>query len=204
MRIDQIKIDEWYDIPGYGGKYQINYYGNIRRALKNGRYKEIHPFIKKSNGRRCVKLNCKEHVVMKLMQRTFYVELKDGCVAYHKNMCITDDILSNIGISTREQLGKITGRKNNCERSVVKIDSCGQIVDFYRSVREAGRKNHMAYQTILDRINGKVKSLYAPDGYVYVKEKESEIQKAIRKIELENRKESGVSFVSAPDVVFDF
>ena len=32
MRIDQIKIDEWYDIPGYGGKYQINYYGNIRRA----------------------------------------------------------------------------------------------------------------------------------------------------------------------------
>lgn len=71
MRIDQIKIDEWYDIPGYGGKYQINYYGNIRRALKNGRYKEIHPFIKKSNGRRCVKLNCKEHVVMKLMQRTF-------------------------------------------------------------------------------------------------------------------------------------
>lgn len=50
MRIDQIKIDEWYDIPGYGGKYQINYYGNIRRALKNGRYKEIHPFIKKSNG----------------------------------------------------------------------------------------------------------------------------------------------------------
>ena len=31
MRIDQIKIDEWYDIPGYGGKYQINYYGNIRR-----------------------------------------------------------------------------------------------------------------------------------------------------------------------------
>ena len=60
----------------------------------------------------------------------------------------------------------------------------------------------MAYQTILDRINGKVKSLYAPDGYVYVKEKESEIQKAIRKIELENRKESGVSFVSAPDVVF--
>ena len=87
MRIDQIKIDEWYDIPGYGGKYQINYYGNIRRALKNGRYKEIHPFIKKSNGRRCVKLNCKEHVVMKLMQRTFYGELKDGCVAYHKNMC---------------------------------------------------------------------------------------------------------------------
>lgn len=24
MRIDQIKIDEWYDIPGYGGKYQIS------------------------------------------------------------------------------------------------------------------------------------------------------------------------------------
>ena len=43
MRIKQISITEWYDIPGYGGKYQINYFGNIRRTLKRG-YKDLHPY----------------------------------------------------------------------------------------------------------------------------------------------------------------
>lgn len=194
----------WYDIPGYGGKYQINFYGRIRREFKNGKYKELHPFIKKSNGRRCIKLNCKEQVVMKLMQRTFFGELKDGYVVYHKNGCLTDDALNNIGITTRAELGKLTGRKNHCECKIVKLDNTGEIIDFYRSAREAGRKNHMSYQTILDRINGRVKGLYAPDGYVYVKDKDGAIQKAIRRIELENRRETGVTFTAAPDVVFDF
>lgn len=204
MRIGNIKADTWYDIPGYEGKYQINYFGKIRRALKNGRYKELHPYLKKSNGRRVVKLNCKEMVVMKLMQFTFMGKLKEGYVTYHKNGILTDDVLSNIGVIRREELGRLTGTRNDCQIPVVKIDSSGEIVEFYKSVREAGRKNHMSYQTILDRINGKVKSLYAPDGYVYVKDKDSAVQKAIRKIELENQKEFGVAFVRAPEVVFEF
>lgn len=204
MRIKQINPNAWYDIPGYGGKYQINYFGNIRRALKNGRYKDLHPYTKSSNGRRAVKLNCKEVVVMKLMQITFIGELKQGYVTYHKNGILTDDALNNIGITTRLELGKMTGTWNDSEFSIVKIDSNGEIVDFYKSAREAGRKNHMAYQTILDRINGRVKSLYAPDGYVYVKDKDSAIQKAIRRIELENQKECGVTFVKAPKVKFEF
>lgn len=160
MRIKQINPRGWYDIPGYDGKYQINYFGNVRRALKRG-YKALHPYIKTTNGRRVVKLNCKEQVVMKLMQITFIGELPPGMVTYHKNGIITDDALNNIGIITRSELGRLTGRGNGCETSVVKIGEEGQIVDFYRSVREAGRKNHMSYQTILDRINGKVKSSIA-------------------------------------------
>lgn len=152
MRIKQINPRGWYDIPGYDGKYQINYFGNVRRALKRG-YKALHPYIKTTNGRRVVKLNCKEQVIMKLMQITFIGELPPGMVTYHKNGIITDDALNNIGIITRSELGRLTGRGNGCETSVVKISEEGQIVDFYRSVREAGRKNHMSYQTILDRIN---------------------------------------------------
>ena len=182
MRIKQINPRGWYDIPGYDGKYQINYFGNVRRALKRG-YKALHPYIKTANGRRVVKLNCKEQVVMKLMQITFIGELSPGVVTYHKNGIITDDALNNIGIITRSELGRLTGRGNGCETSVVKISEEGQIVDFYRSVREAGRKNHMSYQTILDRINGKVKSLYAPDGYVYCKDNAREINKAVEDLE---------------------
>lgn len=54
MRIKQINPRGWYDIPGYDGKYQINYFGNVRRALKHG-YKALHPYIKTTNGRRVVK-----------------------------------------------------------------------------------------------------------------------------------------------------
>lgn len=60
MRIKQINPRGWYDIPGYDGKYQINYFGNVRRALKCG-YKALHPYIKTTNGRRVVKLNCKDN-----------------------------------------------------------------------------------------------------------------------------------------------
>ena len=113
MRIKQISLTEWYDIPGYGVKYQINYFGNIRRALKRG-YKDLHPYIKSSNGRRVLKLNGKEQVVMKLMQITFIGALPPGKVAYHKNGIITDDALNNIGITTRSELGRLTVRSNAC------------------------------------------------------------------------------------------
>lgn len=204
MRISKIDPKTYYDIPGYNGKYQINYYGNLRRTLKNGRFKELHPYTKSSNGRRAVKLNCKERVVMGLMRDTFLGKIPEGYVLYHKNGILTDDTLSNIGIATRADLGKLTGTQNDCRMQIVKISPDGEIVDCYRSAREAGRKNFMTYQTILDRINGKVKSLYAPDGYVYVRDEDREIQKAIRKIELCNIEEQGVHIGQAPDVIFDF
>ena len=49
-----------------------------------------------------------------------------------------------------------------------------------------------------------MKSLYAPDGYVYCKDNAREINKAVRRIELDNREDCGVNFKRAPDVVFDF
>lgn len=203
MRIKTVNPTAWYDIPGYDGKYQINYYGAIRRTLKKG-WKELRPYKKKSNGRSAVKLNCKEMEVKKLMQITFLGDIPEGTVTYHKNGILTDNALNNIGIITREELGRLTGRRNRSETSVVKISEEGKIVDFYRSVREAGRKNYMSYQTILDRIKGKCKSLYAPDGYLYCKDTESEINKAIRRIELDRKEECSVDFIQAPDVTFDF
>ena len=205
MRIEKINPEGWYDIPGYNGKYQINYYGNLRRALKHGKYKELHPFIKKRNGRRVVKLNGKEKVVMKLMQVTFIGTIPEGCVTYHKNGILTDDSLPNIGVKTRTELGRETGKWNGCAFAIVKINSEGEIVDFYKSAREAGRENYMAYQTIMDRVNGKVKSLYAPDGYVYARDNTKDIGRAIRRIELDNKEKcGGISFIKAPEVTFDF
>lgn len=204
MRIAQVKADAWYDIPGYDGKYQINYFGEIRRALKNGKYKTLPGYIKKSNNRHVVKIDYKEKTVLSLMRDTFIGELPKGYVVYHKNGILTDEILSNIGIIKRSDLGKLTGTRNDQSFAIVKINSDGEIVDFYKSAREAGRKNFMAYQTILDRVNRKAKSLYAPDGYVYCKDDDRCINRAIREIELDNKRQCGVTFVKAPEVTFEF
>lgn len=204
MRIKNIRADMWYDIPGYDGKYQINYFGQVRRVYANGGTKILDGYVKKSNGRRAVKLNCKERLCFHLMRDTFIGELPEGYVLYHKNSILSDDILSNIGVTTRQKLGKMSGTRNGSSFAIVKINSDGEIVDFYKSAREAGRKNYMAYQTILDRVNRKVKSLYAPDGYVYCKDDDRAINRVIRQIELENKKQCGVSFTKAPEILFEF
>lgn len=204
MRIKNINPEAWYDIPGYDGKYQINFYADVRRVYANGKYKILHGYIKSSNGRHVVKLNCKEKVVMSLMKDTFIGDLPEGYVCYHKNGIITDDELNNIGIIKRAELGKLTGLRNDRAFAIVKINSDGEIVDFYKSAREAGRKNFMSYQTINDRVNGKVKSLYAPDGFAYCKEDDRTINKIIRLIELDNKKKCGVTFIKAPEVAFEF
>lgn len=93
---------------------------------------------------------------------------------------------------------------NGRATKVAKINQDGEIVAFYKSAREAARQNYMSYQTILDRINGKVKGIYAPDGYAYCKYSDKEITETIRKIERKNTEECGVNFIKAPEVVFDY
>lgn len=107
MRIKNVDPKGWYDIPGYDGLYQINYWGNVRKRLKYGCYKQLHPYVKKSRkGKRFIKLCGKEWVVMSLMRITFIGEFPEGYVTYHKNGIKTDDVLSNIGVTTRSELSK--------------------------------------------------------------------------------------------------
>ena len=107
MRIKNVDPKGWYDIPGYDGLYQINYWGNVRKRLKRGCYKQLHPYVKKNRkGKRFIKLCGKEWVVMSLMRITFIGDLPKGYVTYHKNGIKTDDVLSNIGVMTRSELSK--------------------------------------------------------------------------------------------------
>ena len=182
MRIRRVDPERWYDIPGYDGKYQINYLGEVRRSLKNGKYKNLNPYRKKRSGKMAIKLNCKERDMMRVMGDTFIGALPEGYVMYHKNGLLSDNALCNLGVTTREKLGRLTGQRNDCKIAIVKIDQNGEIVECYRSVREAGRKNFMSYQTILNRINGKTKGLCAPDGYIYARDNEKELQRVLRRL----------------------
>lgn len=198
-------IETWRDVPGFGGKYQVDMEGNCRRVYKSGKTRPMTPFVKKtsSNKKYVIRLTkdgeVKELVFAQVMALTFLGPAPEGCVPYHKNGCQSDNYIQNIAYISRIELGKLTGARSH-RNAVAKINADGEVIEIYSSAREAGRKNYMSYQTIIDRCNGKCKSAFAPDGFAYAWEnKEVSMRKAIRKIEQENG-----YMPKAPAVQFDF
>ena len=186
-------IETWKDIDGYGGKYQVDKEGRIRRVYKSGKTRLLNPYHKKMSGsqRMVVKLTMvgksKEVIVIQIVAKTFLGVAPKGYVAYHKNGCQSDNYLNNIAYISRKELGKKTGASSR-KQSVAKISKDGEIVEFYSSARECARQNFMSYQTIIDRCNGKCKSAFAPDGYAYAwEDSEISIKRALNKIKLETR-----------------
>ena len=182
-------VGTWTDIPGYGGKYQVDKEGNVRRVYLSGRTRALSPYHGKMSGsqRLVVKLTRdgkpKEEVLMQLVALTFLGPPPQGHVPYHKNGCQSDNYLNNIAYISSRELGLLTGAKSR-RRPVAKIDRDGYLVEVYPSAREAARRNYMSYQTVMDRCNGKAKGAFAPDGYAYAwDDSEVSIRRAMRKIE---------------------
>ena len=172
----------WRDIPGYDGAYQISGEGQVRSWRWRGDQFMQEPKIPRQymrkprcggrrSARRYVKLTDgqgrgKEVAVIRLMVLTWFGGYPPGKVAYHKNGDLTDHCYTNIGFATPRELGRMTGGKSR-RRSVAKVNAAGEVVAFYPSARKAAKANHMSYQTVLDRCNGKVKKPFALDGYTY-------------------------------------
>lgn len=189
----------WKDIPGYEGKYQVSTNGRVRKYLKHGRFREMSVFKKSESKKRygdrpLVHLTNAEgkdrqHFIMRLVIDTF-MDQPEGTVAYHKNGIVTDNWIGNIGFTDRKTLGQKNGHKS-VSRPVAKIDRSGEIVDVYRSAREAARENHMSKGIVAKYCNGyynqngirrKTTTVFAPDGYAYAWDDEREIYKARRRI----------------------
>ncbi len=182
----------WKDIPGYGGKYQADREGHIRRVYPGGKTRAMTPYHRKMSGsqRMVVSLTKngrkKEEILSQLMARTFLGPCPAGCVPYHKNGCQNENSINNIAYISRQELGRLTGEKAR-RKPVAKIDKSGETVEVYSSAREAGRRNYMSYQTIIDRCNGRCRSAFAPDGYAYAwDDSEVSMRNAVRKIQMSN------------------
>ena len=173
-------MSEWRDIPGYDGLYQIDRMGQVRswkwrigrRATKPHL---LVPFVRKRGARGkavFVKLTAPDGAkpcdvkVISLMRDVWMGGPRQGMVIYHKNGDLRDNCLHNLGFISRQKLGEKTGAQAT-RRPVVKINQAGEIVEVYPSARSAAKANHMSYQTVLDRCNGKVKKPFALDGHTY-------------------------------------
>ena len=163
----------WRNVPGYDGKYQVSPDGEIRRVYGSGLVCELTPFKRKKRKSSVwlfVKLTrngiSKDIPLHKVIADTYLGKAPVGKVVRHKNGLFYDNRVENLEYIDREKLGKKTGGAS-LRMTVFKIDQAGNVIEIYKSAREAGKANYMSYQTVLDRCHGKVKNPYALSGFTF-------------------------------------
>lgn len=161
--------EHWINISGSEYAFKISNYGRVKRIYKNGREKFLLPFRRKKKGNLFIKVRWKgrygEYKISQLVASHFIREPNLGEAVIHKNSIITDDYAGNLKVVTNHELGKLTGHKAG-SKPVVMIDTTtNEVIDEFRSAREAGRKTFFSYQAILDRCNKKFP--YRNEPYVF-------------------------------------
>lgn len=171
----------WRDIPETSGKYQCSKGGEVRRVLKDGGASPLHPYLLGSKcHKRCknrlhvhLRVEGKDKIwaLMSVIVRTWLPPAPEGMVYHHANGDIYDNRIKNIRLIDRRELGKKTGGRSR-NKCVEKIDREGNVVELYRSTRDAAKAENMSHEAIRQRCLGRVKKPYALTGYTYRYEKE--------------------------------
>lgn len=100
--------------------------------------------------------------VTRLMANAFMGGVPKGYGVFHKNRAKLDNELENLELRPLKSCGGVTSNK-----PVLKIDRKGNIVEIYRSAKEAAKKNHMSASAMYERCEGKIKDPFRLDGYGY-------------------------------------
>lgn len=162
----------WVDIPGWP-TYQITQFGKARRVIVRGFGTEPSPIELKPTKHwetDCYRMekDGKRHFIpiTNLMIDTFLGGRPDGAVVYFKNGNVHDYEWKNIGFKTREQMGKETCLMAGKRKPVVKVSEYGEELEFYRSARDAAKKNYCSLHYVTNRCKGDVKDEFR-DGYSF-------------------------------------
>ncbi|PJN91381.1 HNH endonuclease, partial [Bacillus sp. mrc49] len=148
----------WKAVEGSGDKFLVSNYGRFKRLYKSSE-KFLLPYLHKRSGDLFIKVQFKNKVkkykASHLVAYHFVGNPKPGEVLHHKNLIKTDNFFVNLEYITKEKLGKKTGFRST-SKPVVRIDKdTMEVLEEFKSVREAGRKCFFSYQTVLDRCNKK-------------------------------------------------
>lgn len=108
--------NQWRDVPGYGGAYQVSWDGRVRSWRWRGSHlcekpKEMAQYTRRGSGCRYVKLTnsegrSKDVPVGRLVAAVWLGQCPAGKVVYHKNGDLTDNCGGNLGFITPKALEK--------------------------------------------------------------------------------------------------
>lgn len=165
---EKFEQEAWKTVHGSNGEFLISNYGRFKRVRKN---KDVFlmPFLRRRNGKLEIRVRfngCyKQYSIAKLVAYHFVGTPKPGEVLHHKNLIITDNFSGNLEYISKSKLGKKTGALST-SKPVVQLDrDTLEVIDEFRSAREAGRKCYLSYQAVLDNCNHKSKT---SGGYIFM------------------------------------
>ena len=162
--------EAWLEVQETKAKYIVSNYGRVKKIYKTSE-RFLLPYQRKGKGNLWVKIDGKELKVGHLVAAHFIREIIPGESVIRKNGIVIDDYVGNLEIVSRKELGVRTGFKSK-SKEVVQLDAeTLDVVNEYRSAREAGRNYFMSYQAILDRCNGIYKQ---SDGFIWMFAKDYE------------------------------
>lgn len=189
------KIEEWRDIPGFGGFYQISNAGRVRTWHNlNGRGRSKEPRIMKTysyQGHIRVALRDpaigRQRIfgVANLVFQAFIGDIPPGMKVCHKRLDASDNrpenlILSDASLIARQMNIKKGGKYTVGNRKpVVKMDTDLNVVAIYSSARRAEELNFFSSKVLADYCNQKRTSVIAGDGYIYAWDDEKSLRKTL-------------------------
>lgn len=170
--------EEWLQIPGFDGFYEANIDGKVRSWKKPGGtgFADVPRLLKPKmfgNGRKYFTLSKsgKKTVAItpaRVMAITFLGGVPDGMVAYYKNGDQNDTRLYNIGvINAGEFSKKYTGGKFN-RRPVLKVGKDGEVLDAYKSVKEAAERCYMSKKNVTRHLKKRIKNPFTYQDWTFV------------------------------------
>lgn len=160
--------EAWKFINGSKGEFLISNYGRFKRIYKH-KTSFILPYLKKRTGYLEIKVTFNEiyksYKVTNIVGFHFVGKPKPGEVLRHKNGIKTDDFVGNLEYIQKNVLARSTGPMSR-SKPVIQLDmDTKEVLNEFRSAREAGRKCYLSYQAVLDNCNYKSKS---SGGYLFM------------------------------------
>lgn len=143
--------ENWKIVEGSNGKYKVSNQGRIKRIYKSTE-RFCLPFQRKGRGNLFVKITFldvyKEHKVGHIVAHHFLRQRRENERLIHKNGIITDDYAGNLEYVTKQELGRKTGYKSR-SMPVVQLDlETFEVINEFRSIREAARECYIAHEAI--------------------------------------------------------
>lgn len=159
----------WKMIDGYKWPYRINEDARIQKYSDDG-WVDIRPSLYRGRSRAVVKMRLpdgtqKEVPVVWLMADAFMGGRRPGYAIVHKDGAKLNSCLWNLEF--RSMSGAATMSCKNRRRPVLKIDREGNIVEIYKSLREASEKEYVNKNSVMARCFNRVQNPYDLTGYTY-------------------------------------
>jgi hypothetical protein len=153
-------MENWRDVPGYSGIYDISDCGNIRRLQNKRILRKVN-----RNGYLVAHLSnrvAKSFYIHRLVAMAF-IPNPDGLPQInHKNEIKTDNRAENLEWCTAKynmNFGTRTQRmKKNRSFPVMQIDEYGVVISIYEGISEAERKTGINRPNICKCLKGKIKT----------------------------------------------